>query len=177
MTFIMTQYTAVYDLLTFIVVSVENKKINHKRTVIKMKKMIFLSMLFVGLLLTGCSEESLKSKSEKFSTEAKTLGETVEIVKDTLKPLEKKHTLSPKDQDLIVSQIDNLTEDINDFKEEEAPLLAKIAKKMAVKELNKKEKELLSIMEKAQNDKAKVADVNRILTILSTDFDMSAVGK
>lgn len=142
-----------------------------------MKKMIFLSLLLVGLLLTGCSEETLKSRSEKFSTEAKTLGETVEIVKDTLKPLEKKHTLSLMDQELIVSQIEILTEDMNNFKEEEAPILAKVAKKMAVKELNKREKELLSIKGKAQNDKAKVADIKRILTILSTDFDISSLGK
>jgi hypothetical protein len=142
-----------------------------------MKKITFLFLLFVGLLLTGCSGETLKSKSEKFSTEAEILGETVEIVKETLKPLEKKHTLSLKDQDLIVSQIESLTVEINDFKEEEAPFLAKIAKKLAVKELNKREKELLSIKEKAQNEKAKVADINRILTILSTDFDMSSLGK
>jgi hypothetical protein len=142
-----------------------------------MKKITFLFLLFVGLLLTGCSGETLKSKSEKFSTEAEILGETVEIVKETLKPLEKKHTLSLKDQDLIVSQIESLTVEINDFKEEEAPFLAKIAKKLAVKELNKREKELLSIKEKAQNEKAKAADINRILTILSTDFDMSSLGK
>jgi hypothetical protein len=142
-----------------------------------MNKIIFLSLLFVGLLLTGCSEETLKSKSERFSTEAETLGDTVEIVKDTLKPLEKKHTLSLKDQDLIVTQIENLTEEMNDFKESEAPLLAKVAKKMAVKELNKREKELKNIKEKAQNDKANVADIKRILTILSTDFDMSSLGK
>jgi hypothetical protein len=142
-----------------------------------MKKITFLFLLFVGLLLTGCSGETLKSKSEKFSTEAEILGETVEIVKETLKPLEKKHTLSLKDQDLIVSQIESLTVEMNDFKEEEAPFLAKIAKKLAVKELNKREKELLSIKEKAQNEKAKVADINRILTILSTDFDMSSLGK
>jgi hypothetical protein len=135
-----------------------------------MNKIIFLSLLFVGLLLTGCSEETLKSKSERFSTEAETLGETVEIVKDTLKPLEKKHTLSLKDQDLIVTQIENLTEEMNDFKEEEAPFLA-------VKELNKREKELINIKEKAQNDKAKVADIKRIRTILSTDFDMKSLGK
>jgi hypothetical protein len=142
-----------------------------------MRKIIYLSMLFVGLLLTGCSGETMKSKAEKFSTEAETLGETVEIVKETLKPLEKKHTLSLKDQDLIVSQIESLTVEMNDFKEEEAPFLAKIAKKRAVKELNKREKELLSIKEKAQNEKAKVADINRVLTILSTDFDMSSLGK
>jgi hypothetical protein len=142
-----------------------------------MNKIIFLSLLCVGLLLTGCSEETLKSKSDRFSTEAETLGDTVEIVKDTLKPLEKKHTLSLKDQDLIVTQIENLTEEMNDFKESEAPLLAKVAKKMAVKELNKREKELKNIKEKAQNDKANVADIKRILTILSTDFDMSSLGK
>jgi hypothetical protein len=142
-----------------------------------MKKIIFLFLLFVGLLLTGCSEETLKSKAEKFSTEAEVLGETVEIVKETLKPLGKKHTLSLKDQDLIVRQIESLTVEMNDFKEEEAPFLAKIAKKRAVKELNIRENELLSIKEKAQNEKAKVADINRILTILSTDFDMSSLGK
>jgi hypothetical protein len=142
-----------------------------------MNKIIFLSLLFVALLLTGCSEETLKSKSERFSAEAETLGDTVKIVKDTLKPLEKKHTLSLKDQDLIVIQIENLTEEMNDFKEEEAPFLAKIAKKMAVKELNKREKELINIKEKAQNDKAKVADIKRILTILSTDFDMKSLAK
>jgi hypothetical protein len=142
-----------------------------------MNKIILLSLLCVGLLLTGCSEETLKSKSDRFSTEAETLGDTVEIVKDTLKPLEKKHTLSLKDQDLIVTQIENLTEEMNDFKESEAPLLAKVAKKMAVKELNKREKELKNIKEKAQNDKANVADIKRILTILSTDFDMSSLGK
>lgn len=140
-----------------------------------MKKMMIILTMIIGLLLTGCSGETLKSKSEKFSSKAKTFGETVEIVKDTLKPLEKKHTLSRKDQDLLVNQIESLTEEMNDFKEEEAPFLAKVAKKMAVKELNKREKELLSIKDKAQNDKASVEDINTILNILSEDFEISAL--
>jgi hypothetical protein len=142
-----------------------------------MKKMMITFTLFIGLLLTGCSGETLKSKSETFSSKAKTLGETVEIVKDTLKPLEKKHILSLKDQDLLVNQIDNLTEDMNDFKEEEAPFLAKVAKKVTVKELNNREKVLLRIKEKAQNDKARVEDIKTILNILSEDFELSSLKK
>jgi outer membrane murein-binding lipoprotein Lpp len=142
-----------------------------------MKKMMIIFTLFIGLFLTGCSGETLKSKSEKFSSEAETLGETVKIVKNTLKPLENKYTLSSKDQYLIVSQIESLTEEMNDFKEEEAPFLANVAKKMAVKELNKREKELLRIKDKAQNDKASVEDIKTILNILSEDFEISSLKK
>jgi hypothetical protein len=142
-----------------------------------MKKMIIIFMMFMAFLLTGCSAQNFSSKSENFVSEAEIFGQTIVEVKDSLKPLENKPTLTQKDQALIVSQIESLIEEMNDFKEAEAPLLAIAAKKIALKELNKREKELNSMKEKAKNGRAEVEDVEKILHLLSDDFKISMFEK
>lgn len=48
---------------------------------------------------------------------------------------------------------------------------------MALKELNKREKELNRIKEKANKGKAEAGDVEEILELLSDDFDIREIVK
>jgi outer membrane murein-binding lipoprotein Lpp len=142
----------------------------------KMNKMM-IATIMVGFLLTGCSVEDLTSKSEKFASQAEAFGEKLVGVKETFETLENKKTLSREDQKLIVSELETLSEELDLFEKKEAPLVAKAAKKLALKELNKREKELNRIKEKAQKGEAEASDVEEIVELLSDDFGIREIVK
>jgi hypothetical protein len=144
-----------------------------------MKKMIIFAMLITAFLVSGCSVEieTSSSKSEKFASNAEVLGDTFDNTKDILEPLKGKQILSTEDQKLITQQIDELKKVLDDFKAEEAPFLAEMAKKITLKQLNEKEKILLSIQEKAEKGNAKVKDVEEVIEAISADFEISLFGK
>jgi PBP1b-binding outer membrane lipoprotein LpoB len=137
-----------------------------------MKKLIMIVIGF-AFLLTGCSVENITSKAEMFEVEAEELEQTVAIVKKQLNPLTKKVSLSQEDQKLMVSQIERVTAEINDFKELEAPMiLAEKAKEMAFIQLNQRTEELKVIKARGENGEANTADIERIMELLSGDFDI-----
>jgi outer membrane murein-binding lipoprotein Lpp len=144
--------------------------------VMKMNKMMIATVM-AGFLLTGCSVEDLTSKSEKFASQAEALGEKIVDVKETFESLENRKTLSQKDQQLIVSELEALSDGLDLFEKEDAPLLAKAMKKMAVKELTKREKTLNRIKEKAQKGEAGKDDVEEVLALLSDDFGIREIVK
>ncbi|MCM3765671.1 hypothetical protein [Neobacillus niacini] len=145
---------------------------------IVMRKFGILSLLLV-MFLTGCSVEidTSSSKSDEFASKADELASTFMDAKDTLKPLKEKENLSSKDQEQIIKVINTLTDEIDEFKNEEAPFLAKKAKKVAVEVLNKKEKTLLNIKEKAEKETVTTEDVEKIIKTVSDDFKINLFDK
>lgn len=140
-----------------------------------MKKIIMFSMMIVAFMLTGCSIDVGfdTSKSEQFSDRADELGNQCDASKDRLEQLEKKNNLTAKDQKLIVKELDRLTKSIDQFKEEEAPFLAKKVKKIVVKELDGILDVLEEIHEKAERETANHDDVKTILYALSDNIEFN----
>ncbi|SDM85904.1 hypothetical protein [Bacillus sp. OK048] len=143
-----------------------------------MEKYGLIGMLLV-FLLTGCSVsiDNASSKSEEFASTAEELSSTLNDVRDEMESLKDKTNLSSKDQALIVEQTDAAIRVIDKFKEEEAPFIANIAKKVVIKELNKKTTLLESIKEKAEKGTANEEDVNKIIETLSDDFEINLFEK
>ncbi|MGG7619029.1 hypothetical protein [Bacillus coreaensis] len=139
-----------------------------------MKKYWILSLLIV-FIITGCSVEieTSSSKSEEFASTADELSSTFVDVKDKMESLVVKKELSSEDQKLIVKHVNDLTMEIQKFRDEEAPFMAKRIKKMALNELNKKEDILVDVKEKAENDMATVEDVEKIIKTISDDFEIN----
>lgn len=139
-----------------------------------MKKYWILSLLIV-FIITGCSVEieTSSSKSEEFASTADELSSTFVDVKDKMESLVVKKELSSGDQKLIVKHVNDLTMEIQKFRDEEAPFMAKRIKKMALNELNKKEDILVDVKEKAENDMATVEDVEKIIKTISDDFEIN----
>lgn len=142
-------------------------------------KKIGMMMLLMVLFLTGCSVEidMSTSKSEGFASMAEDLSHVFIHAKKSLEPLGKNKELSTKEQEQIVTRIDSLIEEIEAFRDEDAPFLAKLPKKMALKALNNKEKVLLRIKEKAEKQEAEPTDVQELIETISDDYEINIFKK
>jgi hypothetical protein len=140
-----------------------------------MKKIIFLFMALFGFLLAGCSVDmdGVSKKAEDFGEKADELGVSFEKTADLMDKLEEKETLSSKDQERVVKRIEDLTEGIDEFKKEDAPFLAKTAKKVAMKKLNEKKVLLKDVKEKASNRTAEPEDLTILKESLSENIEIN----
>lgn len=138
-----------------------------------MKKYLILLMLSGGILLTGCSVDldMNSTQSERLSSEAEELAAQVELARADISPLQDKEILTKKEVLLIVEKIDDVMKKIYEFEEEETSFVVKMAQKLAVKELKKKEEILSSIQEKAINGTLAKDDVRLLVSELSPDFE------
>ena len=119
-----------------------------------------LAFLFVGFLLTGCSVdlvtsdgETLGTKTEKFEDKSEALGDEFDTALVEIERLEEKEKLTSKEQEQIVAIVDDLTDVLDEFKEEDAPMLNWL-KDYSVEKLMERVEILGDIKEKAQNGDA-----------------------
>ena len=170
-----------YDLQTLWNMTFLDYSLGVKKNILKagkyMKKYGILSLMLI-CLLTGCSVEidTGSSKEEQLATAAEELGLSFEETKETMELLKDQETLTAEDQKLIVKKLEQLIEEIEQFKDEDGTLIGKAAKKLAMNQLNKKEKILLNIREKAENETADISDIKKIMNTVSDDFEFSLFG-
>lgn len=138
-----------------------------------MKKYLILLMLSGGILLTGCSVDldTNSTQSERLSSEAEELAAQVELARGEISPLQDKEILTQKDIALIIENIDDVMKKIYEFEEEETSFVVKMAQKVAVKELKKKEEILSTIQEKAIKGDLIKEDIRLLVSELSPDFE------
>ena len=139
-----------------------------------MKKLMMIPFVLLVFLLSGCSislDPDL-SKVDEFTAVAEEMEVAFTEAKSTFIELNEKPSLSSSDQKTIELQIEQLREAIGDFKSTEAPFLVKTAKKKVAKVLNKKEKELITIQEKAKNGKAEKEDLELMIKLVSDDIEI-----
>jgi outer membrane murein-binding lipoprotein Lpp len=138
-----------------------------------MKKMVLLIMMLGGFLLAGCSVEldTSTSKSEQLAEDADDLSEAFSIVKQELKSLQKKKTLTAKDQELVAQQLKGLIKQINDFTKEDGSFLTDLPRKATKKVMDKKEKVLAEMLKKAEKGKLKPKDIDMLDDELSDDIE------
>lgn len=146
-------------------------KIRRKKV---MKKLMFIPLVFFVFVLAGCSIslEPDMSKVDEFVEVAEEMEDVFSESISTFSDLMENETLSAEDQKTIVTEIDQLRESFDEFKSKDAPFLAKTAKKVAAKELNKKEEKLVEIQEKAKKGKADRDDLEKMIDILSDDIEI-----
>jgi outer membrane murein-binding lipoprotein Lpp len=148
----------------------------------KMKKMIVLAILFAGFLLTGCSvdlftsnEGTLGTKIEKFEDSSEELEDEFMAALEEIERLEEKNKLSSQDQKQIVAVVDNLSAVLDEFQEEEAPMLNWL-KDYSVEKVMERVETLEDIKEKAQNGDATIEDVRVMKEALTDDFELGLFG-
>lgn len=146
-----------------------------------MKNIMMFMLVMAAILLTGCSVgfdfNSSSTKAEQFAEKADEFGDQVEFSRAALEKMEKKESLSSKDQKRLEKEMENLTAAIESFKDEEAPFLAKTAKKVAVKKLNEMEEVLSAIQEKAKEGTADREDIQTGIETLKDDLEFNLFGK
>jgi len=159
--------------------SIFGKKLILVKEGIYMKKIIIFSIMIVAFMLTGCSVDVgvVTSKSEQFADQAEELGNQFDASKEKLEQLEGKETLVTKDLELIVKEMDHLTKSIDQFKEEEAPFLAKKVKKVVVKKLDEIEEVIEGVHEKAEKGTANHDDVKIIINALTDNIEFNLLGQ
>ncbi len=143
-----------------------------------MKKIWVVPFLLMGVLLTGCSVDlnhfpsDIESKAEKFASKAEAMGNQFDDTLAVLKQLEIKEKLTDQDQQMIVTEVNDLSVVIDAFIEEEAPLFQG-ANDFAVDKLKEREEILLDIQEKAKNGEATIEDVKDMKDALVDDIEFS----
>jgi hypothetical protein len=139
-----------------------------------MKKLVVLTMAIGVYMLTGCSVEidSSTSKTEEFAMEAENLTDEFINAKLMLEPLKDKDALTEKDQQKVAERLQKLKEKIENFREREGSFLENIAKKATNKILDKKEKVLVKMLEKAEKSQLETEDINRLIKELSDDIEI-----
>ncbi|MFD2445345.1 hypothetical protein ACFSO7_15380 [Bacillus sp. CGMCC 1.16607] len=143
------------------------------------KMMMYLSMVVLAFMLTGCSVDLdfSASKSDQFTETAETLGDQFTETKNKMERLEQKESLTSNDQKLIVNEINELSKVMNEFETEDAPFLVKQAKKIAVKKLKERKKVIMTIQKKAKKGSANHEDVKEIINALSDDIEINLFKK
>jgi outer membrane murein-binding lipoprotein Lpp len=137
---------------------------------IKKQVLVFASILLI-ILLSGCTlKTDIASKAEDLSY-------SLERFNEEITALEKKQQLNEKDQDLIISEINNFHDTFAKFKKEEPPFFLKKIKKITVKKLNKKDKILLKIKQKAEKGKATINDIKIIKKEIKDDVNINLFNK
>jgi hypothetical protein len=91
--------------------------------------------------------------------------------------LDKKQQLSKKDQELIVVEINNFHNTFEEFKKEDVPFFLKKIKKKTVNKLNKKEKILFQIKQKAEIGKATINDIHIIQKEIKDNLNINLFKK
>ena len=143
-----------------------------------MKKIWVVPFLLMGVLLTGCSVDlnlfpsDIESKAEKFASKAEAMGNQFDDTLAVLKQLEIKEKLTDQDQQMIVTEVNDLSVVIDAFIEEEVPLFQG-ANDFAVDKLKEREEILLDIQEKAKNGEATIEDVKDMKDALVDDIEFS----
>ena len=148
-----------------------------------MKKIMVLSVLFVGFLLTGCSvdlftsnEGTLGTKIEKFEDKSEALEKDFLAALEEIERLEDKKKLTFEDQEQIVAVVDNLSVVLDEFQEEEAPILNWL-KDYSVEKVMERVEILEDIRDKAQNgDVSTIEDVRVMKEALKDDFEIRLFG-
>lgn len=140
-----------------------------------MKKWMIVSLVVFVFLLSGCSVsvDTEVSKADQFTAVAEDIEATFLEAQSMFIELSKKQKLSSSDQKSVYLQIEQLREGIKTFKSTEAPFLAKTAKKTVAKELNKIEKTLIKIQEKAKNGEVEKEDLELMIELISTDIEIN----
>ena len=113
-----------------------------------------------------------ESKAEKFASKAEAMGNQFDDTLAVLKQLEIKEKLTDQDQQMIVTEVNDLSAVIDEFIEEDIPLFQG-AKDFAVEKLKEREEILLDIQEKAKNGEATIEDVKDMKDALSDDIEIS----
>ena len=147
-----------------------------------MKKMMVLAFLFVGFLLTGCSVdlvtsdgETLETKTEKFGDKSEALGDEFDAALVEIERLAEKEKLTSQDQEQIVAIVDDLTDVLDEFKEEDAPMLNWL-KDYGLEKLMERLEILGDIREKAQNGDATIEDVRVMKETMKADYEIHLFG-
>lgn len=136
-----------------------------------MKKIILLAILIINLVLTGCTISMGSSSTDTFTSEAEKLADLFMDTEDELEILKAKETISNQDQQVISERLEDLIDQIQYFKKEEAPEIAAKIEEIMEKDLDKKEEVFLDLQEKAQNGDLAHEDIDRILKEVSGDFE------
>ena len=147
-----------------------------------MKKMMVLAFLLVGFLLTGCSvdlvsskEGTLRTKIEKFEDSSEALADEFDAALLEIERLEEKKKLTSQDQKQIVTIVDDLSAVLDEFKEEDAPMLNWL-KDYSVEKVMERVDILIDIREKAQNGNATIEDVRIMKEALREDYEIHLFG-
>lgn len=125
----------------------------------------------MNLVLTGCTISMGSSSTDAFTSEAEKLADLFMDTEDELEILKAKETISNQDQQVISERLEDLIDQIQDFKKEEAPEIAAKIEEIMEKDLDKKEEVFLDLQEKAQNGDLAHEDIDRILKEVSGDFE------
>ncbi|MBP0726574.1 hypothetical protein J5Y03_15540 [Bacillus sp. RG28] len=132
---------------------------------------LFLTSILLIIFLCGCTfKTNIASKAERLEYSLNRFNEEMNI-------LEKKQQLSKKDQELIVVEINNFHNTFEEFKKEDVPFFLKKIKKSTVNKLNKKEKILFQIKQKAEMDKATVNDIHLIQKEIKDNMNINIFKK
>jgi hypothetical protein len=131
-------------------------------------------LLLVLALLGGCSVQidTSTSKTDEFTSSVDGLSETLLLAKKKFMPFEGKQSFTKEEQAQIMETVEIVTDEMAEFKKEEAPLLGKMVKKVVMKQLIQKEKILLDIKEKAETGTITDKDISTLISTVSDDFEI-----
>jgi hypothetical protein len=134
-------------------------------------KLLFITCIILIIFLCGCTfKTNIASKAEGLEYSLNRFNEEMDI-------LDKKLQLSKKDQELIVVEINNFHNTFEEFKKEDVPFFLKKVKKKTVNKLNKKEKILFQIKQKAEMDKATINDIHIIQKEIKDNLNINLFKK
>lgn len=146
-----------------------------------MKKLMIIPFMVFVFVLSGCSVsvdlDPDLSKVDQFTEVAEEIDAAFLEATLTFTELKEKDSLSTSDQKTIELQIEKLREAIDNFKSTEAPFLVKTAKKRVAKELNKREKTLIKIQEKAKNGEVEKEDLEIMIELISDEIEIKLWNK
>jgi len=138
-----------------------------------MKKLMLITGISMSFILTGCSVDldMSTSETEEFAMEVEKLADVFMDTKGELESLKENKSLSEEDEQLISKRVDELIDQMDEFKEENSSIVAKLAQTVAEEKLNEKEEILKNIKDKIKNQQVEMSDLDTILEVVSADVE------
>jgi len=132
---------------------------------------LFLTSIILIIFLSGCTTRT------HIASKAKGLEDTLNRFNEEMNILIKKQQLSKKDNELIVVEINNFHNIFEEFKKEDVPFFLKKFKKITVNKLNKRDKILFQIKQKAVIGKATINDIPIIQKQIKDNMNINLFNK
>ncbi|MCM3767814.1 hypothetical protein [Neobacillus niacini] len=142
-----------------------------------MNKVMILMVVLMAFLTTGCSVQlttpnGIDAKADILASKGEELQYEFDKALEFVNELDDKNTISSKDQKKMDSQMEQVIDVIDEFKELEVPVMGGKIKDIADNNLKQREEVLHAIHEKAQKGNVEKDDLQDLKKALSADFSI-----